>query len=112
MSNTAATQNRLEKELEEARARNGMRRNKNYDAPHTQRRLKRASVNAANCGICGSRVSGKELHLDHCHYTNQTRGFLCNQCNTGLGMFRDSQKLLMSAIKYLDWYEMLNKNAA
>lgn len=40
-------------------------------------------------------------HLDHCHITGKIRGFLCSNCNTGLGLFKDNINLLESAIKYL-----------
>jgi hypothetical protein len=67
-------------------------------------------MESACCAICGLRVSGKELHLDHCHETGQTRGYLCGNCNLGLGLFRDNQKLLEKAAKYLDWYEILHSD--
>ena len=51
------------------------------------------------CEICG----GKEdtLNLDHDHQSGEARGYLCNQCNLGLGHFKDDPKLLRAAIKYL-----------
>lgn len=39
--------------------------------------------------------------IDHCHKTNKVRGILCTRCNQGLGLFRDDQKILKSAIDYL-----------
>lgn len=51
------------------------------------------------CSICGS---SDKLVVDHCHETGQVRGILCNNCNIGLGMFRDSKSLLDSATKYLN----------
>ena len=53
------------------------------------------------CLICGTYISGRNAHLDHCHKTHKLRGFLCNNCNAGLGMFKDSKLLLTSAIAYL-----------
>lgn len=54
---------------------------------------------AKRCLICGS---DKRLVLDHDHKTGQVRGRLCGTCNSGLGMFRDSPELLVSAIEYLE----------
>lgn len=43
----------------------------------------------------------RKLAVDHCHKTGKIRGLLCFHCNTGLGHFRDNEKLLTKAIKYL-----------
>lgn len=40
-------------------------------------------------------------HIDHCHTTGKVRGILCNGCNTGLGLFKDSPKRLQLAAQYL-----------
>jgi uncharacterized protein YlaI len=54
------------------------------------------------CGICEILIEmGPKTHLDHDHNTNKVRGFLCQKCNHGLGLFQDSQKFLKSAQKYL-----------
>lgn len=39
--------------------------------------------------------------LDHCHATGQFRGWLCSNCNIGLGRFYDDPDLLMKAISYI-----------
>lgn len=52
------------------------------------------------CAIC--RTAGGDLHLDHDHKGKRIRGFLCFGCNTGLGKFKDSQKMLRRAINYLE----------
>ena len=49
---------------------------------------------------CGTRTTN--LSVDHCHLTNVVRGLLCFDCNTGLGKFKDSQKLLHKAALYLN----------
>ena len=54
------------------------------------------------CRICGQYPSEVSLAVDHCHETGIIRGLLCNTCNTGLGMFKDSKDLLRKAIDYLD----------
>lgn len=54
------------------------------------------------CEICKKpNENGRDLYIDHCHKTNKIRGFLCNNCNTGLGKFKDSIELLNLAIDYL-----------
>lgn len=62
------------------------------------------------CSICENelklpeRRKGQSLDVvavDHDHNTGQIRGLLCNGCNKGLGLFKDSPQLLESAINYL-----------
>lgn len=57
------------------------------------------------CAICGAReaMEGKNLrmYVDHCHKTGKVRGLLCQQCNVGIGTFKDDPKLLMKAADYL-----------
>lgn len=63
------------------------------------------------CHICGSYV---RLHVDHDHACcpradsgsasicgRCIRGILCNNCNTGLGMFRDDTTVMHAAITYV-----------
>lgn len=56
------------------------------------------------CAICESRISSSRtsrLFIDHCHTSGRVRGLLCSACNHGLGLFKDSPKLLKKAIQYL-----------
>jgi hypothetical protein len=56
------------------------------------------------CAICQTTDPGKGLarfHIDHCHDSKQVRGLLCDQCNHGLGHFRDNTEFLSRAISYL-----------
>ncbi len=56
------------------------------------------------CAICHTPLSSlnrKAIHIDHCHATGKVRGVLCNQCNWGLGHFRDSVLYLDAAKQYL-----------
>lgn len=55
------------------------------------------------CECCGKKPK-RTLHFDHCHKKKEFRGWLCHGCNIGLGMFKDSPKLLMRAIQYLKKY--------
>jgi len=51
------------------------------------------------CAICKSKPA---IHIDHDHVTNKVRGLLCNNCNTGLGMFHDNISFMATGIKYLE----------
>ena len=55
------------------------------------------------CAICGMFQSEyyKEFSVDHSHSTGIVRGLLCNECNAGLGYFKDDVKILQKAIYYL-----------
>jgi hypothetical protein len=39
------------------------------------------------------------------HATNRLRGLLCSNCNTALGLLKDSRKMLMNAISYLEVFD-------
>ena len=69
------------------------------DRPLALRRSKKAK----RCCCCGSRThNGRGWHIDHDHKTKKFRGILCNNCNLGLGHFKDSVQRLSQAIKYLE----------
>jgi len=60
------------------------------------------------CAICGvaeghrsSRGRKCRFAIDHDHRTGAIRGLLCNNCNRGLGRFKDSVGNLESALRYL-----------
>ena len=38
-----------------------------------------------NCPICHKVVKEKSIHLDHCHKTQEIRGYVCMDCNVGMG---------------------------
>lgn len=68
------------------------------------------TVFKGRCSICDSELKlpekrqGQSLDVvavDHDHTTKQIRGLLCNGCNKGLGLFKDSPQILNSAIRYL-----------
>lgn len=54
------------------------------------------------CKIC--RKEGEDhmgFHVDHCHDLGHVRGILCNECNAGLGMFKDNIDTVLKAVDYL-----------
>jgi hypothetical protein len=51
------------------------------------------------CAICQFPL--KSPSLDHEHQTGIFRGFLCQPCNLGLGLFKDNILILERAISYL-----------
>ncbi len=56
------------------------------------------------CKICGShhpQYSEGRLTVDHCHSGGHFRALLCGTCNAALGMFREDENILMSAINYV-----------
>ena len=54
------------------------------------------------CAICQDPFEVRPDHIDHDHLTNTVRELLCGNCNTGLGMFKDSIRRLACAIVYLE----------
>jgi hypothetical protein len=52
------------------------------------------------CKICNHPTTST-LVVDHCHTTGNIRGLLCDDCNLGLGKFRDNVDYLQSAVQYL-----------
>lgn len=53
------------------------------------------------CLICEENLPMRS-HIDHCHKSDVVRGILCPSCNTALGKFKDSPKLLRRAADYLE----------
>lgn len=54
------------------------------------------------CKICQTNNGAYRLSVDHCHLTGKIRGILCQNCNHGLGFFKDETYFLTNAIKYLN----------
>jgi hypothetical protein len=55
---------------------------------------------ARHCAICRCQIT-ESASADHCHSSGDPRGVLCNNCNSGLGFFKDDPARLQSAIAYL-----------
>lgn len=62
------------------------------------------TLSHGQCSICRRDMLGVgcgKMCIDHDHKTGKVRGLLCNECNVGLGQFRDNIECLLSAIEYL-----------
>lgn len=55
--------------------------------------------NQTHCDCCGK--ESKKLHLDHDHYTAKFRGWLCIQCNQGIGKLGDNIEGVTNALNFL-----------
>lgn len=59
------------------------------------------------CAICFCTFNYSSLRgrvavtVDHCHKSGAVRGLLCGGCNLALGIFKDSEALLIQAAEYL-----------
>ena len=60
------------------------------------------------CAICGTEILLENSAIDHNHQTGEFRGILCKLCNRALGMFRDSTKVLLNAVEYLEAFGSYN----
>ena len=71
------------------------------------------------CPICELTLSEIASHgqkklqqwvLDHCHDTETFRGWICFNCNSGLGSFSDSSETVKRAVQYLERHENANSS--
>ena len=63
--------------------------------------LKKQEHKCAICGIDELESRDEKLCVDHCHETGKVRMLLCNNCNCGLGLFKDDASILELAAAYL-----------
>lgn len=54
------------------------------------------------CEACGKVA---QMCLDHCHQTNKFRGWLCHNCNLGIGSLGDNSIKIKLALSYLERFE-------
>jgi len=52
------------------------------------------------CECCGKMP--KRPTVDHCHSTGKLRGFLCANCNKGIGLLGDTTAGVRNAVAYLE----------
>lgn len=50
------------------------------------------------CAICKCEAP---LQVDHCHKSGKVRELLCNNCNGGIGIFRENIEAMQRAIEYI-----------
>lgn len=65
------------------------------------------------CAICGCPEKNKawsgiikRLSIDHNHKTGKIRGLLCDNCNRGLGYFKENTLILVKTIEYLQQFKI------
>lgn len=79
------------------------KRHGHYPCDATEEEIKAAFT--GRCFICGTSELDcfKHLAMDHDHNrkTENFRGWLCSKHNIGLGLFGDSEELLIDALHYL-----------
>lgn len=57
------------------------------------------------CRICERTITienNRDVNLDHDHATGEIRGWICNNCNTGIGALNDDVNLLKRSIRWLE----------
>ena len=62
--------------------------------------LKEGKIIPTNCQCCGKETN--KLVYDHDHETEAFRGWICQQCNQGLGLLGDNIQSLHKALTYLE----------
>lgn len=67
----------------------------------TRYKLKKENINLKTefCDCCGKKE--EKLAIDHDHATKEFRGWICQNCNTSLGIFKDDINLLNKVKEYL-----------
>lgn len=71
--------------------------------------LEDQNFSCASCGISTTELENNnqwkrhhKLVVDHCHETGRIRGLLCNNCNTALGMVKESLAVLEGLKRYVE----------
>lgn len=82
-------------------------KNPDYAKNRRQQELEQAAgrPRAAACECCGKEQRGRALAFDHCHTTGAFRGWLCANCNVGIGKLGDTVAGVRLALEYLQKHE-------
>ena len=70
------------------------------------------AIQKGACAICECTLNSSRytrLAGDHCHASGRLRGLLCTNCNTSLGLMKDSPKRLLAAAAYLQRHTQGNE---
>lgn len=67
-------------------------------------RLKNRPPSSGFCSLCKNYT--EKFVLDHCHKTESFRGFLCKDCNAGIGLLRDNPWILLRSFFYLIFHKI------
>ena len=67
---------------------------------HALRKNFKAPSMGTPCECCGK--TDEKLHWDHCHDTKEHRGWICGNCNTGIGKLGDNIEGVQKAVDYLE----------
>jgi hypothetical protein len=94
-SNNAASDSAWCEAHRDRRRETKLMRNYNIGASHRDAMVERQG------GLCAICKTSKATRIDHNHTTGYIRGMLCDHCNTGLGLFKDSINNLLSAATYV-----------
>lgn len=54
------------------------------------------------CAVCKKELMRSTAKLDHNHKSGKVRGFLCSQCNVGIGMFKEKIAVISQVKYYLE----------
>lgn len=71
-------------------------------------RSQNGNKNTGYCDCCGIYKGRNKLRVDHDHETNLFRGWLCENCNTGIGRLGDNEEGLKKALNYLKCHKEKN----
>jgi hypothetical protein len=58
------------------------------------------------CEVCDSLPGKKSLSMDHCHLTGVFRGWLCSNCNTALGLLKESSDRCVALARYIRGHQL------
>ena len=67
-----------------------------------RRHIEQHGQPTGNCAIC---KQSSTLVFDHCHKTNAFRGWICRDCNSGIGKMGDNYRSVQVRADYLKSFE-------
>ena len=72
------------------------------DHRRTVRQIKEtAPPKPTHCENCGKETPPNLMRCDHDKETNKFRGWVCNNCNVGMGLLGDTLASLQKTVEYL-----------